>query len=51
VLVVAGVYLIFAGADQTAARWLLGVGIGYAVWSVILERRERNDGPGARRGG
>jgi hypothetical protein len=39
-LVIAGVYLIFVGADQTSARLLLVAGIGYALWSVILERRE-----------
>jgi hypothetical protein len=39
-LVATGVYLIAAGADPVAARRLLVVGIGYAAWSVILERRE-----------
>jgi hypothetical protein len=30
-----------------AGVFLLFVGIGYAAWSVILERREADDGPGA----
>ncbi len=39
--VAAGVYFIAAGADQTAARALLVIGIIYAVVSLVADRRGR----------
>ncbi len=39
--VAAGVYFVVAGADQTAARVLLVIGILYAVVFLITDRGER----------
>jgi drug/metabolite transporter (DMT)-like permease len=38
VLVAAGVYLIFAGGDQSVARGMLLGGLVYAIVSIVLER-------------